>query len=140
MVFVYPAMVLLADDPAWGRSCWSVGSAAKATHAITRTGPRSLAIEPRGVTLMNGAFERLFRPRDEPLRTGDVVRQCGAMYRVAADDDGRPTRVDLAFDAPLDDPRLRIFAWQDGHLRPLAIPAEGQTVEVPWSPGPTGIF
>jgi hypothetical protein len=140
MASIYPPMVLLAGDVAWGRSCWSIASGAKAAHGITRTGPRSLAIEPRGLTLLVGAFERLFRPSDEPLRTGDLVRQCGAVYRVAAEDDGRPTRVEVAFDAQLDDPRMHIAAWQDGHLRPLAIPAEGRTVEVPWSPGPTGLF
>jgi hypothetical protein len=140
MVTMYPPFVLLDQSPAWARSCWSVASGAKASHVVTRTGPRTLAIEPRGGEWMAGAFERLFRSADEPFHVGDEVAQCGITYRVAAMDGPRLTRVDLTLDTPLDDRGVRFVAWQDGHLRPVAVPAPGTSTTLTWSPGPTGIF
>lgn len=132
--------VLLADSPAWSATCWSVASMAKATNRVIRTGPTTLAIEPQGTTLLAGEFETLFRSSSEPLHLGETIEQCGATYRVAALVDGRPSRVELTLDVPLDDRRVRLLTWDAGHLRAVAPPAMGEATDIAWSPGPIGLF
>jgi hypothetical protein len=132
--------VLLADSPAWSATCWSVASMAKATNRVTRTGPRALTIEPQGTTLLVSEFETLYRSPSEPLHLGEEVEQCGATYRVAALVDGRPSRIELTLDVPLDDPRVRLLTWDAGHLRPVVPPAMGEATDIAWSPGPIGFF
>lgn len=138
-VFLYPRAILSDVAPGAVR-CWSVLSAARAGHRITRTGARSLAIEPVGHTLLDGSFDTLFRGADRPLAAGDTVEQCGAEIRVAEVRDGRPARIEVALRRTLDDPVLAWLIWRDGRLERFALPAVGQTVEVPWSPGPSRVL
>ncbi|MGA7119910.1 MAG: hypothetical protein WBY94_07435 [Polyangiaceae bacterium] len=140
MVSIYPPAVLLAWSTAWTRSCWSMASMAKGRQRFTRTGPSTVVIEPQGTTFLVGAFETLFRSSDEPLRVGDLVSQCGAGYRVLDMREGRPSEVELTLDVPLEDPHVHLLVWQEGHLRPMALPAVGDSLEIAWSPGPVGMF
>ncbi|HEY5147424.1 MAG TPA: hypothetical protein VII82_11690 [Polyangiaceae bacterium] len=53
---------------------------------------------------------------------------------------GHPSRLEIAFDRSLDDGDLIILIWQNRHfdrLEPLALRT---TVDVPWSPGPSGVL
>jgi hypothetical protein len=113
---------------------------AKATNRVIRTGPATLAIEPQGTTFLAGEFETLFRSSSEPLHLGEAIEQCGATYRVAALVDGRPSRVELTVDVPLDDPHVRLLTWDAGHLRAVVPPAMGEATDIAWSPGPIGLF
>lgn len=140
MVAMYPPGVLLARSPAWAQSCWSVASMTKATHRLTRTGPSTLVLEPLGTTMLEGAFETLYRSPDDPMRAGDRFTQCGGRYRVDAIHDGRPTRIELTLDVPLEDPHVHMLAWQGGRLRPVENLAIGGSMEIAWSPGPTGLL
>jgi hypothetical protein len=139
-VAMYPPSVLLSSSQAWAASCWSVGSMAKGTHRVTRTGPSTLLVEALGTTLLEGAFELLYRSRDEPLRVGDRFTQCGASYRVDAAKSGRPTRIELTLDVPLEDSHIRVLAWQDGHLRSVESLPIGHSLDIAWSPGPVGML
>jgi hypothetical protein len=139
MVFLYPRGILAETSPEAVR-CWSVLSAAKAGHRVTRTGERSLVIEPEGRTLLDGSFDTLFRASDRPFSVGETVEQCGATVRVSAVKDGRPSRVEVDFDTSLDAPELALLVWRDSSLQRFVPPAIGETVELPWSPGPSGVL
>ncbi|WP_437321822.1 hypothetical protein [Sorangium sp. So ce385] len=139
MASIYPQAVLALESPE-AFSCWSMLSTAKAPHRLTRTGPSSFTLAPLGRTMLVGAFETLYRAPSAPLPPGYEVRQCGATIRVAEVEDGRPSRIEVDLGAPLEDPGLVLLAWRDGGLRRVALPAIGEAVELPWSPGPIGFF
>ncbi|HEU4727584.1 MAG TPA: hypothetical protein VFT22_06840 [Kofleriaceae bacterium] len=139
MVFLYPRG-LLADLAPGAVYCWSTLSAARAGHRITRTGERSLAIEPIERPLLDGSFDRLFRAPDRSFAVGDRFEQCGATIRVAAVRDGRPSRLEVELRRAFRDPKLVLLVWRDGALVPFEPPAPGETVEIPWSPGPSGVL
>jgi hypothetical protein len=63
------------------------------------------------------------------------VRSCGAIIRVAAVERGRPKRleVELGGDAVL-------LQWKDGRLQRLALPPPGESIDIPWEPGPSRVF
>ena len=131
-VFMYPRGVLAETAPG-AVACWSVLSAAAASHRLTRTGERALALEPVERPLLDGSFDALFRAPDRPFAVGDTVDQCGATIRVAAVRAGLPTRLEIAYQRRLDDPKLAFLVWRDGHVERLAMPAIGETIELPWS-------
>jgi hypothetical protein len=137
-VFLYPRGILADTRPGVLR-CLSPLSAAHAGHRITRVGDRTLAIEPIERTLLDGSFDTLFRSSTEAFSVGDTVRQCGATLRVTAVRDGRPARLEVTFDAPIDAAGPRVLVWRDRKLARLSPLAMGETTEIPWSPGPTGL-
>ncbi|WP_438011834.1 hypothetical protein WME89_26265 [Sorangium sp. So ce321] len=139
MASIYPQAILALESPEV-LSCWSMLSMTKASHRLTRTGPSSFTLAPIGRTMLTGAFELLYRAPSAPLQRGDQVVQCGATIRVAEVEDGRPSQIEVELGAPLEDPALVLLAWRDGKLRRVALPAVGETVELPWSPGPIGLL
>jgi hypothetical protein len=130
----------LADTARHRLSCWSTLSGAKRSHRITRTGNAEIVLRPLDGALVREPFETLFRSVDIPFRVGDEARQCGAVYRVTAIEAGRPTEVRVSFDRPLEDPSLRFLAWRSGRLVAAKMPAVGESMEIPWTPGPLGSF
>lgn len=139
MVFLYPRSILADIAPGTLR-CWSVLSAARAGHRITRLDRHTLALEPVGRSLLDGSFDTLFRSSDQPFSVGDSVEQCGATIRVTAIEAGRPSRIEVRMRRSLDDPELGWVIWREHQLVRFALPEVGQTVDVAWSPGPSGVF
>lgn len=139
MVFLYPRAILADQSPGAVR-CWSVLSAARSGHRITRTGERSLAIDALDRPLLDGSFDTLYRGDDRPFAIGDTVEQCGATIRVAALRDGRPVRLEVELRRSLDDPELGWLVWRAHRLERLAMPRVGETVELPWSAGPARVL
>jgi hypothetical protein len=139
MVFLYPRGILSDVAPGTLR-CWSLWSAARASHRITRTGARTLEIEPLQRTLLEDSFDRLYRSADRPFVVGDRVEQCGATIRVGAVREGRPARLEIETRRSLDDPALVMLVWQDRKLQRFTPPGIGETVVIPWSPGPSGVL
>ncbi|HEX4419399.1 MAG TPA: hypothetical protein VH165_15915 [Kofleriaceae bacterium] len=137
MVFLYPRGIV-SDTAPGALRCWSVLSAARAGHRITRTGEHTLVVEPIERPLLAGSFDRLFRDDSRPFALGDQVEQCGATIRVAALRDGHPSRLEVELRRSLDDPELGFLAWRDHRLERFTLPRIGETVELPWSPGPSG--
>jgi hypothetical protein len=106
-----------------------------ADYRVTRTGSDTLRIEPLGHALLRTTFETLYRARALAFRAGDEIPVCGARVRVAEVDDGSPTRLDVSFGAPLDDPSLATVVWDGSRLARVGL-AEGEARVFPWRPGP----
>jgi hypothetical protein len=131
-VFFYPKEIL-ADKAAGKVGCWSVLSAASAPHRITRTGERSFAIEELEAPDGDGYDDQYFASRH--FAVGDEVRQCGASIRVDAIDEGKPSRLSVELDEPLESHDLTFLAWDGARLRHLVPPSLGHAADLPWAPG-----
>ena len=138
-VFLYPRGLLAQEAPGAVR-CWSVLSAAKAGHRLTRIDDHVLRLEPIERPLLDGSFDALFRGPGHPFAVDDTVEQCGATIRIRAVKDGLPSELEITFARRLDDPRLAFAVWQAGRLERLSMPAPGETIFLPWAPGPTRVF
>lgn len=114
-------------------AAWWVVSLAPRDLELTRTGDRTLELAPIRAAMIEAVFEQLFRSSDRPFAAGETVRLAGLEVTVLAVDDGKPTRVQLAFDAPLEDPSLLFLGWRDGRLRRLPLPAVGRSMRLPRS-------
>lgn len=115
-------------------------SMAKSTHRITRVGPRTLRIEPLEQPFLRGAFERVFHAPARVFHAGDRVELGAARVRIASETAGEPTAIEVELDGPLEAPDLVWLAYRDGGLRRVVLPALGEHLDIPWSPGPTGMF
>jgi hypothetical protein len=141
MTTVYAHFVLIGEGAPDAMACWSWLDGAKADTRITRVAPDVLAVEPVGTTFLRGSFEGVYRSPDLAMHDGEEVKQCGTTIRVAAMTDGHPSRIEVAFGAPLEStPDVAVLAWQAGALRRLPLPAVGESVVVPWNPGPAQFF
>jgi hypothetical protein len=138
LVFLYPRGIL-ADVAPGELRCLSILSAAHADHRLTRIDERTLALEPVGRTLLDGSFDTLFRAPDRPLAAGDTFLQCGATIRVTDVRDGRPSRLEVAFDRSLDSPSLAVMVWREHRLERLEGMEIGKPVDVAWTAGPGGL-
>ncbi len=104
-------------------------------------GPVALTVErPTARTLglsapegfLRGPLGRLFRDEVRPVRVGDRVELPGVSVHVlSVTEDGAPSRVQFAFDRPLEDPSLRFVIWQGRGYAPFPLPKVGERVEIP---------
>jgi hypothetical protein len=77
-------------------------------------------------------------PADRMLRS--LARPLPVGYRVAFSDsaveilellaDGRPARIRVRFERPLEDPALRFLYWREGEVAPFPLPAVGDTTRI----------
>jgi hypothetical protein len=137
MTSTYARLELAAEGHSTIR-CWSWLDSAKADARVTRTGASSLLIEPIGTSLLQSAFDRVYRAPTVAFHPGDVVEQCGARVRIVATEDGRPTRIEV--DGAVGAPGAAILVWQGGAMRRWTVPAVGETVVIPWSAGPSKVL
>ncbi|MEM1204942.1 MAG: hypothetical protein AAGN66_17055 [Acidobacteriota bacterium] len=118
---------------------------------VERTGPRSLAVRPRGGFLpppggpppsadlqLPGVSLRRVLPmldglyRRDPLHLGWSRGMNGVRVEVTAmTDDGRAAEATFHFGADLDDRRWRWLDWNGGELAPFTPPAVGASVMLP---------
>jgi hypothetical protein len=138
MVGMYVPAVMSSEGR--GPVCWAWLSGARAPVALTRTGAASFALEAGAPGFLRGAFETLFRAPSHPMRAGDEVTVCGARVRAASVDDGRPARIEVDSDVPLDDPSASWLVWAAGKLQHVAFPPLGASTTIAWTPGPSGVF
>ncbi len=134
------AGAVMASETSQPLACGELLSAARADITITRTGNASFALAPRGTTLLRGSFEDLYRPPWLPLQVGDEVTGCDARVRVAAVEDGLPSRIEVTSDVSLDAPGVAWLVWDAGAMKRFVFPALGESVTIAWTPGPSGIF
>ncbi|HET9622326.1 MAG TPA: hypothetical protein VFP84_13230 [Kofleriaceae bacterium] len=137
LVFLYPRGII-ADLAPGAVRCWSVLSAARSAQRVSRPDAHTLVIEALDRPLLAGSFDQLFRAPDRPFAVGDEAEQCGATYRVAAVQGGKPSRVEVHLRRSFDDPAIAVLAWQGDALARLALPAVGGSIDLPWRAGPSG--
>ena len=133
-VFLYPRSFLADTAPGRVR-CFTPLSGARGDHRITRSGPRSLVIEPLTARMLDG-FDNLFR--GTPLEPDARIRDCGAEIHVIT-----PNRIEVTFDHIEDlehageapDP-LVLLQWNGSRLERFALPAEGDSVVLRAFAGP----
>jgi len=139
MVATYPPLISTVTSNA-PRPCWTRLSGARADLIITRTGTESFALALRDDTFLRAPFETLYRSPSRPAGIGDGALTCGVKVSVAAIERGRPARIAVASDAPLEAPGITWLAWRDGALRPITFPPIGGRMTVAWSPGPSRLY
>jgi hypothetical protein len=110
-------------------------SSTKADFRVTRVSDASVALEPIDAPLLRSTFETLYRSRALPFAIGDEVSVCGAQVRVAAVEDGSPTRLDVNVGTSLDDETVATVAWDGERLRRVRL-GLGETRVLPWRRGP----
>ncbi|MGH7440066.1 MAG: hypothetical protein ACRENE_30615 [Polyangiaceae bacterium] len=135
----YPLAVLASESSA-PLPCWSWLSGVPADVTLTRTGPASFSLEPRGTTFLRAPFETLDRSPRLAFHPGDEVVTCGVTVRVAAVERDRPSRIEVTSAADLDAPGTAWLAWQSGAMTKVTFPRTGESVTIPWSFGPSGMF
>jgi hypothetical protein len=135
----YPLAVMATESPA-PLPCWSWLSGVPADVTVTRSGPASFFLEPHGTTFLRAPFETLDRDPRIAFHVGDEVTTCGVRVRVATVEGGRPARIEVSSDADLDSPETAWLAWQSGAMKRVGFPRAGESVTIPWSIGPSGMF
>lgn len=130
---LYPYFVLLRDPQTTVHS-WRGLSASTRDHLLTRTGPRSFTLEVQGGPFFSTEPESLFRSSRDPLPPGRRVHLPGLDIEVLS-----PRAIDVKSDRALEDPTLLVLGWLDGSIRRLPVPRIGESLTLPWTPGPMSL-
>jgi hypothetical protein len=132
---VYRLPTRLAETGRPAPASFVVLSAAVADHRVRRTAADTLEVDVIGARLWELTNEVLFlSPAIDRTAVGARWETARFTATVTAADDVGPTSVAFRFRHALDDPAVRMLAWQDGALRALDLPAVGEAVVIPWSP------
>ena len=116
------------------RSGCGYSSLAQSDHRIDNVTRTGFDLVTSGSDRVKSVWERLYR--SDPLVAGTAVRLPGLDATVIEDRDGAPVRVRFDFGEPLDSAHLCLLQWRDGGIIPLHPPAPGETVDLPYQPGP----
>lgn len=139
VILVNPAAVPLAsyvpiERAAQGlpRGAFQVGLATADTELrVTRSGERSLTIQPRGGFMLSPP-SRLLSGRKNTFKIGDAIDLGPVAIEVkAVTTDARPSIVEARFDRPLEDPIYVWRQWLDTTYAAFTPPKLGQTVTLP---------
>ncbi len=106
---------------------------------LTRIGARRFELRALTGTLLETAFEQLYRGKKHPLQQGEVIKVKSFSVRIKEVVGGRPTVIEVETDRSLDDATLHFLAWRDGGLRKLVLPPHGEHLDLRWSVGPMGL-
>jgi hypothetical protein len=140
-VWIYALRLARAEHPGpMSDGCWWVASAAKGEHRFAQIDRRTLRIEAIDITFLSDETVHMYRARSLPIAVGYEIAQCGAVVRVAGERAGEPDRLDVRFEAGLDDPGLALLAWRNGAVVRVTASEMALGLSIPWSPGPTGLF
>ncbi len=137
IVGIYLSVLLLHFDRLPFDS-WRTLSVAPYDHRIIGAGPRSFTLEVIDGAMMDNLFELLYRDSNHPLHPGDTFDRGVVRAEILKVSGPGPTRVAFHFDRDLTDSSLRFLAWEEGELRPVMIPAAGDTLYLPRTLGPGG--
>jgi hypothetical protein len=139
MASIYAGAVLASEDTR-RLECWSWLSGAPTDHRLTRVDDATLSLEAVGTSFLRGPFEALYRAPGFPMKAGDEVEQCGARFRVAAVEEGRPTRIEVRFAGSPDDESVVLLAWNGTRLARVRLPRPGEEIRLQHWPGPMGMY
>jgi hypothetical protein len=126
-----PATLALRDR---GPERLLVLSMAASDHRIDNVTRTGFDLTTLGSDRVRSVWERLYR--SGPLAAGSQVRITGLDALVVEDRAGAPVRVRFDFGEPLDSAHLCFLQWRDGSIVPLQRPEQGETIDLPYQPGP----
>ncbi|NUM53131.1 MAG: hypothetical protein HUU46_05760 [Candidatus Hydrogenedentes bacterium] len=106
---------------------WHALSASMSDHVFTRTGANSFEFESARGPLVDGVFADILRGPDHPLAEGDTVSLGDARIIVLDVIDGRPRKIRVECDQPLDGPRYVFLQWIDYRLQLFPLPPVGES-------------
>ncbi len=111
--------------------CWTL-SLTPAPHLLMRDTESSfLLTTTNGFTMFATAPEQLLRDPREPLAIGTRVDLDGMVVTIKSMLRGRPNRIRVEFDVPLEHRSLRFVIPQAHGIEGFTMPKVGQTVTVP---------
>jgi hypothetical protein len=103
-------------------------------HRLTRVGAQSIELEVLGGRMLDAWYERLVRAEKLGFREGDRVHLAGADITVAKADGGKPVKLRVDFERPMEEHAL--VQWKDGQLVEVPPPEVGAFVDVEGVPSP----
>jgi hypothetical protein len=99
--------------------------------SVLRSDARTLELDYQG-GILGTPFMELYRDRRIPMTPGQRVELEGLSIEVlAVTRDGRASRARFRFDAPLDAPSFRFYAWQHGRFERFTPPRVGMRRVLP---------
>ncbi len=130
MTIMYPPIIRrLAGSPV-PRS-WHCLSGSMGDHVFTRTAADTFELESKDGALVQGVFADILRDiAANPFAVGDTVKLLDATIDVLNITDGRPTKIRVRCNKPLDDPSIVFLQWKDRSLQPFVLPPLGESREV----------
>jgi hypothetical protein len=127
---VYPVVVRAVEGHPAPKSFHAL-SMAPHPHRLTRTGPNRFELEVVNGAMLETEFERLFRSADYPIKQGHEIDLGWLKITVLETTASGPSKVEFAFDKPLEDPSLCFLMWKHKGLRKAALPTVGKVMELP---------
>jgi hypothetical protein len=130
MTIMYPPIIRrLAGSPV-PRS-WHCLSGSMGEHIFTRTAANAFELESKKGALVQGVFAEILRDISaNPFSAGDKVKLLDATIEVLDVVDGRPRKIRVTCDKPLDDPSIVFLQWKDRSLQLFVLPPVGESREV----------
>jgi hypothetical protein len=107
--------------------------------ALERPEPNVLTLDVLDAPRRDNPFERLYRPADDPLLTGDRVALADVTVHVERAEAGVFQRARFEFRRELDAPGTCLLVWRGGRLQTLPPPRVGESVTLAHEPGPMGL-
>ncbi len=111
-----------------GSISWSTLSGAPFEHRMTRSGPRTLTLEPIDGQMLHSPAELVVRWRAEAFAPGDTVSRESFTVEILATNELGPTRVAYHFERDLDDPTLVLVVRDETGWTRLDAPELGESV------------
>jgi hypothetical protein len=119
-------------------SCFTL-SLVPSPYALTRVADNSFTIDFRSpAAILRTAPEQLLRGPQRKLKVDDVINTGVFRIVVLALKDGRPSRLMVRFDVPLEHPALRFMVATREGIKNFPLPPVGAAVEVPFPEIPRG--
>lgn len=106
---------------------WHALSASPSGHTFTRTGPNTFEFAADDGPLVVGVFADILRSPEHPMAVGDEVGLGDSRIEVLDVIDGRPSKIRVECNVPLDDPSLLFLQFQDFALKRFDVPPVGET-------------
>jgi hypothetical protein len=140
IIALYASAALLFHTPSkGGAERLRVLSMAPQAVRLERSEPSTLSLQVLDLPRRQNAFERLYRPPDDPLLAGASVALSEVTVRVEAADAGVYDRARFEFRAEPELMPACFLVWRGGRLAALPLPQVGASVRVDHEIGPMGL-
>jgi hypothetical protein len=134
-----PAALSFYTPSKAGAERWRVLAMVPQRLELGRPAPSVLTLEVLDPPRRDNPFERLYRPADDPLLTGDSVALADLTVRVEQAEAGVFQRASFEFRNDLDAPGSCLLVWRGGRLATLPPPGVGESVTLAHEPGLMGL-